>query len=46
MALVLLTPVGRTPLTAIPIGAAVYGAVLVVMGGLRFRRGSLPELVA
>jgi O-antigen/teichoic acid export membrane protein len=46
MALVLLTPVGRTIWTAIPVGAVVYGAVLVAMGSLRFRRGSLPELVA
>jgi len=46
MALVLLTPVGRTLWTAIPIGAVVYGGSLVVMGALRFRRGSLPELVA
>jgi O-antigen/teichoic acid export membrane protein len=46
MALVLLTPVGRTPWTAIPAGAAVYGAVLVALGALRFRRGTLPELVA
>jgi O-antigen/teichoic acid export membrane protein len=46
MTLVLLTPVGRTLWTAIPAGAAVYGAVLVALGSLRFRRGRLPELVA
>lgn len=46
MALALLTPVGRTPWIAVPVGAAVYGAVLVAMGALRFRRGNLPELVA
>jgi O-antigen/teichoic acid export membrane protein len=46
MALVLLTPVGRTPWTAIPVGAVVYAAVLVALGALRFRRGNLPELVA
>jgi O-antigen/teichoic acid export membrane protein len=46
MAAVLLTPVGRTPWTAVPVGAAVYGAVLAAMGALRFRRGNLPELVA
>jgi O-antigen/teichoic acid export membrane protein len=46
MALVLLTPAGRNPWLAVPAGAAAYGAVLVALGGLRFRRGGLPELRA
>jgi O-antigen/teichoic acid export membrane protein len=44
MALVLMTPAGRNPWLAVPAGAVVYGAVLVTLGGLRFRRGGLPEL--
>ncbi|HEY5547600.1 MAG TPA: oligosaccharide flippase family protein [Gemmatimonadaceae bacterium] len=44
MALVLMTPAGRNPWLAVPAGAVVYGAVLVALGGLRFRRAGLPEL--
>jgi O-antigen/teichoic acid export membrane protein len=46
MALVLFTPVGRNPWLAVPMGVAVYGAALVALGGLRFRRDGLPELLA
>jgi O-antigen/teichoic acid export membrane protein len=37
------TPIGRQPWIAIPIAAAVYGVVLMMLGALRFR-GGLPEL--
>lgn len=45
MALVLLTPVGRNPWLAVPAAAAVYATILVALGGLRFRRDGLPELL-
>lgn len=45
MALVLMTPVGRNAWLAVPAGAAAYGAALVALGALRFRRDGLPQLL-
>lgn len=44
MAGLLVTPVGNNPWLAIPAAAAVYGAVLMMLGALRFRPGALPQL--
>ncbi len=46
MALALLTPIARSLWVAIPVGAAVYIAMLVALGALRLRRGRLPEFDA
>ena len=43
MAAVLLAVPGRL-WTAVPLGAAVYGVVLALLGGIRLSRGSLPRL--
>ena len=41
LALALLRP---PLLAAIPLGAAIYVATLMILGGIRIRRGELPEL--
>jgi O-antigen/teichoic acid export membrane protein len=44
MALLLATPIGKQLWLAIPVAAAAYGFVLMILGALKFRRDALPEL--
>lgn len=44
MALILMVTRAVPWWAAIALGVVTYGAVLILIGGLRFRRGSLPEL--